>query len=516
MVWIAGVYACRNRSWKAFQKELCVLLEACIEQDERFFVVSFRDSLGFVQFRSELAGDLIGEAVSNDYLTVEKQLGEATIQRLEALGWRKRGNYRRRNFSQRWASPVDLTKVAALAVKTLDDGYGGSSPLNLEITLGSFHGADHSHSKVTLMSDNPDLQLPSGLTVQNGSNGNAYRVRMPLGAGGFGAVYRVTPLSETIPTACVLKVSLDATAWTREAYFGELLKRDPAVVRMYESFPWTPPGGSQPLCCLIFELMRGGDVQQYLRRQPQPWKESKARCEVIRLLRAVNLLHQCGAVHRDLTPKNILVTAARRLKIADFGIAAQSLAPSGVAADAFNLAYAPPAVSAGDAKHWSPADDVFHIGKLFAMLLSGSSSWPTKMDVKNLICSTDAKEIIQRCIGEKHKRFQNAGELLAFLQRKTAMPHALPVSTLLGKRVVFTGRMDITRKEARLRVKKCGGKCQGQVSHTTDVIVVGRYASSLWLAERKGKKLLDVDREWGLGHHIAVLSEKRFLKLVGA
>lgn len=226
---------------------MCELLEACIEQDERFFVVSFRDSLGFVQFRSERGGDLIGEAVSNDYLTAEKQLGEATIQRLEALGWRKRGNYKRRNFSQRWASPVDLTKVAALAVKTLDDGYGGASPLNLEITLGSFQGADHSHSKVTLMSDNPDLQLPSGLTVQNGSNGNAYRVRMPLGAGGFGAVYRVTPLSETIPTACVLKVSLDSTAWTREAYFGELLKRDPAVVRIYESFPWTPPGGSRPL-----------------------------------------------------------------------------------------------------------------------------------------------------------------------------------------------------------------------------------------------------------------------------
>jgi len=515
MDWTPGVYACRNRSWEGFRKDFCGLLEACVEEEGRYVVVSSSDKVRYVQFRSWRGGDVLGEAVSNDYLTGDDRLSAATIRRLGVLGWRKQGTAARRNFSQRWAAPVEVGEVAGVAVTTMAQAYGAAAPSQLEITLGSFEGRKSTHSTVTMAPDLPRLQLPSGLVIQNAFRGSAYRVGMPLGAGGFGAVYRVSQTAgPRIPTACVLKVTLEPTAWHREAYFGDLLKNEPAVVRMYESFAWMPPGDSRPLYCLISELMDGGDVQHYLQKRPQPWKESKARYEVIRVLRAVRLLHQGGAVHRDLTPKNVFVTADRRLKIGDFGIALHGVVQQGVAADAFNPGYAPPALLSGAAKHWSPADDVFHVGKLFAMLLSGGASPPGRKEVKGLRCSAAAKAIIQRSIGEKRKRFRDADELLAALERKIAMPHTLRVTSLTGKRVVFTGGMDIKRSEARKLVEQCGGICQDRVSQATDVVVVGDQGAAAWIAEQKGNKLLDVDREWARGHRIAVLGERRFLKLV--
>ena len=515
MIWAPRTYPCRNRSWDGFRRDLHGLLEACLAETDRYLVVNCRDRVRYVQFRSLPAGALLGEAVSNDYLTGDERLTTATIRRLRTLGWRKQGSAARRNFSQRWGAPVALGEIADLTVATLA-AYGAEAPSGLEIILGVFDAAKDPNSTVTMTSDRPGLQLPSGLVVENPFRGSAYRVGMPLGAGGFGAVYRVTQVAgPRIPTACVLKVTLEPTAWHREAYFGDLLQREPAVVRMYESFAWLPAGGAQPLYCLVSELMEGGDVQQYLAKQPEPWKESKARCEVIRVLRAVRLLHQGGAVHRDLTPRNVFVTADRRLKIGDFGIALHRVARKGVRADTFNPGFAPPAVLARAARHWTPADDVFHIGKLFAMLLGGGgSASPSRKQVKSLSCSPAAKAIIQRCIGEKRKRFRDADELLAAFQEKAAAPRTMRVATLAGKHVVFTGGMKIKRSEARRLVEQCGGYCHERIGQSTDVVVVGGSGARAWIAEHKGNKLLDVDREWSRGHRIAVLTEARFRKLV--
>jgi len=516
MVWMPGIFACRLRSWEAFERYLCGLLQGCVEQHDRFITLRRRDRVRYVQFRSLRGGEMVAEAVSNDYLTGEERLGRTAIRRLRNLGWKRGGSAPRRNFSRRWTAPADTRDAARLAVSTLGWAYEAASPSQLEITLGSFPGTTDPDSTATMTPEVHGLQLPSGLVVENQLSGRAYRIGMPLGAGGFGAVYRVSQVAgPRIPTACVLKVALQPAAWQREAYFGELLKGEPAVVRMYESFAWIPRVDAKPLYCLISELMDGGDVQHYLRTQPQPWKESKARYEVIRVLRAVRLLHQGGAVHRDLTPRNVFVTAQGRLKIGDFGIALHGLAQSGVAADVFNPGFAPPALLAGGAKHWSPADDVFHLGMLFAMLLSGrASSRLTRKQVKSLPCSSAAKAIIQRSIGERRKRFCDADELLAAFEHKIATPRTLRVPSLRGKTVVFTGGMAIKRAKARLLVKRNGGTCQDRVSQTTDVVVVGDQISPSWIAEQKGNKLLDVDREWARGHAIAVLSEARFLKLV--
>ena len=82
-------------------------------------------------------------------------------------------------------------------------------------------------------------------------------------------------------------------------------------------------------------LVEGGDLHHYLQRHPDPWPEPGARREIIRLLRAVELLHSTSAVHRNITPRNGLVTADRVLKLGDFGIALHSVGEKDVRADAF-------------------------------------------------------------------------------------------------------------------------------------------------------------------------------------
>jgi hypothetical protein len=371
--------------------------------------------------------------------------------------------------------------------------------------------------RATRTSHDPALRLRFGQLVRNSLSGRQYRVGEPLGAGGFGAVYRVVHIAggEPLPTKCVLKVASEPRAWHREAYFGDLLKDESGVVRVHESFAWAPRGvNPQPLYCLVSELVEGGDLFHYLQRHPQPWPEAKARREIIRLLRAVTHLHATSAVHRDITPGNVFVTADRVLKLGDFGIALHSVGDKDVPADAFARRFAPAAIQSGQTGSWRPADDIYHIGCLYVALLCGSAeARVTAGRVKGLACSPETKSVIQRSIGDRRKRFADSREMLAGLERQESQAaRTSRVRTLKGKTVVFTGALSIPRAGAKRLVRRAGGIPEDRVSHHTDIVVVGGQSPN-WKAEKKGQKLLDVDYERGLGHPIALINERRFLAL---
>jgi serine/threonine protein kinase len=361
------------------------------------------------------------------------------------------------------------------------------------------------------------LQL--GSVVRSTVTGRQYRVGELLGTGGFGAVYRITHVTggTALSGICVLKVTLEVGAWHREAYFGELLRETPGIVRVHESFAWVRRSAEpKPLYCLVSELVEGGDLIRYLEEHSEPWTETKARREIVRLLGPLRLLHAAGLVHRDITPKNVFVTASRELKLGDFGIAAQRLGRQEARANAFAPWFAPTDIKEGKTRAWLPADDVYHLGKLFALLLHGfDKSRLTPGRVKALDCSAWAKAIIQRCIGERRKRFVNAAEMLKALEgpRVDGPAQRKVVRSLQGKRVVFTGRLKMLRAKANLLVKRAGGISQAKISRTTDILVVGGQSPN-WKAEKKGQKLLDLDHEQEHGHRIAVITEKRFQKLI--
>jgi NAD-dependent DNA ligase len=259
-----------------------------------------------------------------------------------------------------------------------------------------------------------------------------------------------------------------------------------------------------------------GDLGGYLERNPEPWPEARARREIIRLLRAVTRIHESGAVHRDITPGNVFVASKCVLKLGDFGIALHRVGRKDVAADAFAPRFAPSAIQHG-AKSWRQADDVHQIGQLYAALLSGDCSRKITADeVKNFTCSAHTKSVLQRCIGERRKCFASASEMLEYMDVGEPGPRKrIRVRSLDGKKVVFTGGLSLRRTDAKKLARKAGAIVEDRVSHGTDVLVVGDQ-SPHWKAEEKGQKLLDVDHEAERGHEIALVTEARFLTLVGA
>jgi serine/threonine-protein kinase len=360
------------------------------------------------------------------------------------------------------------------------------------------------------------LRLPAGLVVDDAFRGRRYRIESFLGQGGFGAAYLAHRLrTRGLPASpCVLKVTIDAATWHREAYFGGLLRHVPALVEVYDSFAWAPVGGRTPLYCLVSEYMERGDLKTDLDRNPQPWKESRARREILRLLRGIRMIHESGAVHRDITPRNVFVGANGELKLGDFGIALHRLGHKEVAADAFAPRFAPQAIQKG-ARQWRQADDVHQIGQVFAALLSGIGSRKiTAQEIKNLHCSPEIKSVLQRCVGQRSKCFGSASEMLGALEKRDPAPkRARTVRSLAGKRIVFTGGLSIPRAAAQRLARRAGATVDSRVGQLTDVVVVGDQ-SPHWKAEAKGQKLLDVDHEAERGHSIAIVKESRFLALV--
>jgi serine/threonine protein kinase len=269
--------------------------------------------------------------------------------------------------------------------------------------------------------------------------------------------------------------------------------------------------GAHPQYCLITEFLNNGDLTRYF-QDHSAFGERKARAEMIAILRTLQQLHAAGVVHRDLTPKNVLVSADQMLKMADFGIAAQSLTNRRARFDTFNPFFAPPIF-----KRWLAADDVFHCGQLYAFLLAGNAKAPFSTEgVRKLNCSAEAKAVIQRCIGARRARFASAAEMLIALESRGKAPtRKRIVRSLAGKHVVFTGRMRRVRERAKGALKKAGGIPQGKVGHLTDILVKGERSSPLYKADEIGQKLLDVQREAEVGHQVIVLSEDDFWRLCG-
>lgn len=523
--WQTGTRRRQFRRWE--ELEDAVIGQIPLLQEDSFRYLVLASPTRYVQLAALPDGTIHGEASSHDDQGVEF-LSAASRRRLLRMGWERpllaaaRDSRPAKNLWRRWhASTPDA--IAGLVVKTLRDGFEVASPSELTIRRASF-SAD---SLVTVRKSgqwvspvkNFSLRLRPGTRIQNAHSGRQYEVGKLLGHGGFGAAYHARQIGKSRPrhAECVLKVSIEPHGWHREAYFGELLQGEPGIVSVHETFAWVAPGRDQkPLYCLVSEFAEGGDLGHYLSEHPRRWTESKARREITRLARAVRLLHASGAVHRDITPRNVLVTPGGVLKLGDFGIALHRAGSRHVAADAFNPWFAPSAIKGGETVSWKPADDVYQLGQLFAFLLIGSAKSPvTPREVRTLSCSAEAKSIIQRCIGERRRRFANAEEMLAGMEGPASRDRRRRiVRSVSGKRVVFTGTLAILRKKARLLVKKAGGIVENNISRATDIVVVGETSPN-WKADKKGRKLLDVDRERELGHDIAVISERRFRNLIG-
>ncbi len=278
---------------------------------------------------------------------------------------------------------------------------------------------------------------PAVDSAYSSETGRTYRLDRLIGKGGFGEVYLATPSGAGSPDKVCVKISDRLSGWLREAYFAELLAREPRALRVFDRFVDSVNGEMR--YCLAMEYAEEGDLGAWLERVGAQ-SERFVRRELSAIAGALDALHRGHALHRDLTPFNVFVCAGNELKLGDFGIATHQLSRRGVTADAFNLFHVPNEIAWGRVRRWQKRDDVYQIGLLAAMLLRGDITSPMRSkDVRSLPCSDHLKEVIHGCLGSRGKRYESARELIAALRKPPKEPSLGRVASLEGKGLLVPG-----------------------------------------------------------------------------
>ena len=195
-----------------------------------------------------------------------------------------------------------------------------------------------------------------------------------LGAGGYGEVWRAR--DEMRDTEVALKIlysqflNSDA-AWEvfqREFTLTARLNH-PGVLRVYE------PVRAADATVLPMVFAAGGDLRQ-MRGAPY----TKILPLLIDIAAALEHAHSRRIVHRDLKPSNILLDAAGRPLLADFGAgASEGDNSSGPPGSPFS---ASPQQLAGEPAR--PTDDIYGLGALAYELLSGYPPFYPAFDAKKI------------------------------------------------------------------------------------------------------------------------------------
>jgi eukaryotic-like serine/threonine-protein kinase len=200
--------------------------------------------------------------------------------------------------------------------------------------------------------------------------GDRYRLGERIAGGGMGSVYRA--VDESLGRHVAVKVLRRELAaepaylerFRREARASAALSH-PGVAGVYD---YGELGGS---AFIVMELVEGETLAERIAARGRlPWPEAFAIGEQV--ARALAAAHAHGLVHRDVKPGNVMVDAAARAKVTDFGIAkAAASAPltrTGMVVGSAN--YVAPEQAQGD--DVGPAADQYSLGCVLFEAVTGS------------------------------------------------------------------------------------------------------------------------------------------------
>src|SRR4051794_18067181 len=220
-------------------------------------------------------------------------------------------------------------------------------------------------------------------TIESGSLIDSYRVQAPVARSGMASIFRATDIRDNRPVA--LKIphpDMEADPilfdrFQREAAIGEKLHH-PMVMRVFG-------GEKRSRIYMVMEWCDGRLLREILsngRISPE-----RAIRIAIKVLDALEYIHEQGVVHRDLKPENIMVDEHDNVKLIDFGIAGDS--------GARRLTYANLTSTLGTADYISPEQvkgkrgdgrsDIYSMGVILYEMLTGRLpfSGTSPMEVMN-------------------------------------------------------------------------------------------------------------------------------------
>jgi serine/threonine-protein kinase len=212
-----------------------------------------------------------------------------------------------------------------------------------------------------------------------------------VGRGGMGVVYRARQvgLGRVVALKMILAGSMASTEQHRrfqaEARVAARVQH-PHVVQVYET------GQINGLPYIVMQYVEGCSLADRLRAGPLPVGEAVR--VVAAVARAVADLHAHDIVHRDLKPSNILLDAAGRPYVTDFGLAKLVEGDSGMTQSGTILgtpAYMPPEQATGHGKEVGPAADVYALGAVLYECLTGRPPFREEAPLDTLLAVLESE-----------------------------------------------------------------------------------------------------------------------------
>lgn len=220
-------------------------------------------------------------------------------------------------------------------------------------------------------------------TIEAGSLIDSYRIQAPVARSGMASIFRATDIRDDrrvalkIPHPDMEADPILFDRFRREAAIGEKLNH-PAVMRVYG-------GEKRSHMYMVMEWCEGRLLREIL-SHGRITHERAIRI-AIKILNALEYIHEQGVFHRDLKPENIMVDEHDNLKLIDFGIAGDS--------GARRLTFANLTSTLGTADYISPEQvkgkrgdgrsDIYSMGIILYEMLTGRLpfSGSSPMEVMN-------------------------------------------------------------------------------------------------------------------------------------
>jgi serine/threonine-protein kinase len=199
---------------------------------------------------------------------------------------------------------------------------------------------------------------------------NRYRLDQQQGSGGMAVIYKATDIAlGRIVAIKILRPSLTndgsfLTRFRQEARNVANLSH-PNIVTVHDV------GQDGNTHFIVMEYIDGQDLKKIVRAEA-PLSVERSLDLSIQFCAGIGYAHRAGLVHADVKPQNILVTAAAKVKVTDFGIA-QALAMT-QPQERQKVVWGSPhyfSPEQAQGEYPTPASDVYSIGVVLFEMLTG-------------------------------------------------------------------------------------------------------------------------------------------------
>ena len=269
--------------------------------------------------------------------------------------------------------------------------------------------------------------------------GERYEILKRLGEGGMGAVYKARDRElERLVALKVIRPELAGNPEILRRFKQELILARQVthknVIRIFDL------GMADGRKFITMDYVEGRDLKSVLvERGKLPPEEAVPIIQQV--CRGLEAAHTEGVVHRDLKPQNIMVDAAGRVWVMDFGLA-RSMETAGITRTGALMGtpdYMSPEQARGEKV--DARSDLFSLGIIFYELLTGRLPFQADTLMATLLKRVQEKAIppavlnpaipphinrvVMKCLeADVSKRYQAIGEILADLAGETSQPGA--------------------------------------------------------------------------------------------